>query len=80
VRTTRRAPGLPAKTIAAHQTAIVSGSNDRAVRTSKEAVYYEEATTPAAIGTPGSPNVVAAPVRSVFQTDAIAVRVRATLA
>jgi hypothetical protein len=45
------------------------------IETSKEAVYHEEATTPLPIvGTAGA---IAAPVRSVFQTDAIGIRVRA---
>jgi HK97 family phage major capsid protein/HK97 family phage prohead protease len=41
---------------------------------SNEATLHEEDTTPLAIGTPGSPAVVAAPVRSLFQTDSIAIR------
>jgi HK97 family phage prohead protease len=41
---------------------------------STEATLHEEDTTPLAIGTAGTPNVVAAPVRSLFQTDAVAIR------
>jgi hypothetical protein len=33
-----------------------------------------EDTSPAQIGTAGAPNVVAAPVQSMFQTDALALR------
>lgn len=38
------------------------------------ATLHMEDTTPLAIGTAGSPNVVAAPVRSLFQTDSIGIR------
>jgi HK97 family phage major capsid protein/HK97 family phage prohead protease len=41
---------------------------------SNEATLHEEDTTPVALGTPGSPNVVAAPMRSLFQTDSVAIR------
>jgi len=41
---------------------------------STDATLHEEDTTPLALGTTGSPNVVAAPMRSLFQTDAVAVR------
>jgi HK97 family phage major capsid protein/HK97 family phage prohead protease len=41
---------------------------------SNEATLHEEDTTPLAIGTAGTPAVVAAPVRSLFQTDSIAIR------
>jgi HK97 family phage major capsid protein len=41
---------------------------------SNEATLHEEDTTPLALGTAGSPNVVAAPMRSLFQTDSIAIR------
>jgi HK97 family phage major capsid protein/HK97 family phage prohead protease len=41
---------------------------------SNEATLHEEDTTPLAIGTAGTPPVVAAPVRSLFQTDSIAIR------
>lgn len=41
---------------------------------SNEATLHEEDTTPLAIGTPGAPATVAAPVRSLFQTDSIAIR------
>ena len=38
------------------------------------ATIHEENTTPVAIGTAGTPNVVAAPVRSLFQTNSAALR------
>jgi hypothetical protein len=41
---------------------------------SNEATLHEEDTTPLAIGTTGSPATVAAPARSLFQTDSIAIR------
>lgn len=41
---------------------------------SDQATLHMEDTTPLAIGTAGSPNTVAAPVRSMFQTDSIALR------
>jgi HK97 family phage major capsid protein/HK97 family phage prohead protease len=41
---------------------------------STDATLHEEDTTPLALGTVGSPNVVAAPMRSLFQTDSVAVR------
>jgi HK97 family phage major capsid protein len=41
---------------------------------SDQATLHMEDTTPLAIGTAGSPNVVAAPVRSLWQTDSIALR------
>jgi HK97 family phage major capsid protein/HK97 family phage prohead protease len=41
---------------------------------SDQATLHMEDTTPLAIGTTGTPNVVAAPVRSLFQTDTLALR------
>ena len=41
---------------------------------SDQATLHMEDTTPLAIGTAGTPTVVAAPVRSLFQTDSIALR------
>jgi HK97 family phage major capsid protein len=41
---------------------------------SREATLHEEDTTPLAIGTAGTPATVAAPVRSLFQTNSLAVR------
>ena len=45
------------------------------ITTSKDAVVQMEDTAPAQLSTVGSPNVVSAPLRSVFQTNSIAVRV-----
>ena len=45
------------------------------ITASKEAVVQMEDTSPAQLSTAGTPNVVSAPLRSVFQTDSIAVRV-----
>jgi hypothetical protein len=47
------------------------------IEASKEAVVHFEDTTPLAIATPGSPNTIAAPVRSAFQQDMLIIRVRA---
>jgi hypothetical protein len=71
--------GLPAKSVACFApAAVASGYRDAPViETSKEAVYHEEAITPQPISAVGTPNTVAAPVRSVFQTNAIGIRVRA---
>jgi HK97 family phage major capsid protein/HK97 family phage prohead protease len=41
---------------------------------SDQATLHMEDTSPVAIGTAGTPNVVAAPVRSLFQTDSLALR------
>jgi HK97 family phage prohead protease len=51
----------------------VSGDDPR-FEVSDQATLHMEDTTPLAIGTPGSPAVVAAPVRSMFQTDSLALR------
>jgi hypothetical protein len=74
--------GLPAKSVACFaNAAVMSGVRDTAIiETSKEVLVHEEASAPAAIGTPGSPNTMAAPARSAFQTDAVSVRVRCHVA
>jgi HK97 family phage prohead protease len=41
---------------------------------SNEATLHEEDTTPLALSATGSPNTVAAPMRSLFQTDTVAIR------
>jgi len=41
---------------------------------SDQATLHMEDTLPLAIGTPGTPAVVAAPVRSLYQTDSLALR------
>jgi hypothetical protein len=45
---------------------------------SKRSALIHEDTVPSAISTPGSPPVVAAPTRSVYQTDSVATKVRMT--
>jgi hypothetical protein len=50
------------------------------LETSLGALVHLEDTTPAPIGTPGSPNVVAAPAMSSFQSYVIVVKVRARAA
>jgi HK97 family phage prohead protease len=52
---------------------VVQGDTPR-FDVSDQATLHFEDTTPAQISTPGSPNVVAAPVRSMFQTDSLALR------
>jgi hypothetical protein len=44
------------------------------ITSSQESAFHMEDTTPAQIGVAGSPNVVAAPTQSLYQTDAIATR------
>jgi hypothetical protein len=59
--------------IDANEFATATGDTPR-FAVSNEATLHEEDTTPLAIGTAGAPNVVAAPTRSLFQTDSIAIR------
>jgi len=69
--------GLPAKTVACFAPdGVASGYQDAPqIETSKEAVLHMEDTTPADIVSAGG--VLAAPSKSMFQTDIIAIRVRA---
>jgi HK97 family phage major capsid protein len=54
---------------------FVSVSGDEPEFTvSDQATLHMDDTTPLAIGTAGSPNTVAAPVRSLFQTDTVGIR------
>jgi HK97 family phage major capsid protein len=53
--------------------AVAQGDQPR-FAVSTDATLHEEDTTPLALSATGSPNVVAAPMRSLFQTDAVAVR------
>jgi hypothetical protein len=48
--------------------------DDARFEMSDQATLHMEDTTPLAIGTPGTPPTVAAPARSMFQTDSIALR------
>jgi len=53
--------------------ASVTGDDPR-FEISDQAVLHMEDTTPLAIGTPGTPPTVAAPARSLWQTDTIGIR------
>lgn len=67
---------LPAGTIVAIEAGAIAFSVDGLpkVDVSKETTIHMEDTTPQQIATVGTPNVVAAPVRSLFQTDSVALR------
>lgn len=58
---------------------IVAAVEDIRVEVSKEATFHFEDTTPAPLSAVGTPNTVAAPVRSLYQTDCVAVRLVAHL-
>jgi hypothetical protein len=60
--------------IAAAVPTVAFCARDPRFEQSSEVVLHMEDTTPAAIGTPGTPNVVAAPARSMWQTDSSAIR------
>lgn len=70
------APTLPSGTIVALDAAdFYSGESDAPrFDVSEVATVHEEDTTPLAIGTAGTPPTVAAPSRSLYQTDSIGVR------
>jgi HK97 family phage prohead protease len=51
-----------------------ASGDDPRIDVSDQAVLHMEDTTPAQIGVVGSPNVVAAPTRSLWQTDCIGIR------
>ena len=72
--------GLPPKTIACFAPAgIASGWHDApTIETGKESVLHMESTAPKDIV--DTSDVVAAPVKSMFQTDVISIRVRANAA
>jgi HK97 family phage prohead protease/HK97 family phage major capsid protein len=59
--------------IDASEFATATGDSPR-FAISNEATLHEEDTTPLALGTAGSPATVAAPMRSLFQTDSVAIR------
>jgi hypothetical protein len=71
--------GLPAKSVAAFAPAgVASGYQDApSIETSKEAAYHFD-NAPTDIST--APGTTAAPVKSLFQTDLISIRVRANCA
>jgi hypothetical protein len=70
---------LPDRSVAAFAPGAVAAAfaGEPDIETSRDVALHFEDTTPAAIGTPGTPAVVAAPVRSAFQEDVIAIRCRA---
>ena len=72
--------GLPAKTVCCFAPAgVASGWHDApTIETAKESVLHMEQTAPADIVSVGG--TVAAPVKSMFQTDVISIRVRANAA
>ena len=72
--TTIVAPYLAADTVAAvDAAAFASALGVPDFQTNEDAAIHEE-TVPAPISATGSPNVVAAPVRSLFQTASIGIR------
>ncbi|WP_409188906.1 hypothetical protein [Bradyrhizobium sp. RDM4] len=75
-------PQIPAgRVIGISLDAVASGySGNPIIEKSREAAIHFEDTAPTDIGIVGSPNVVAAPVRSAFQTDMIAIKVRCNAA
>jgi hypothetical protein len=70
------AAGLAAKQVVCVDAADFVSAEGDAPRydASDGGTLHEEDTTPLAIATTGSPNVVAAPTRSLWQTDAVAIR------
>jgi hypothetical protein len=70
------APGLTAKQVVCVDAADFASAEGDAPRydMSDGGTLHEEDASPAAIGTPGSPNVVASHSRSLYQTDAVAIR------
>jgi hypothetical protein len=71
-----QAPGLTARTIVCVDAGdFVSAEGDSPrYDTSDGGVLAEDDSSPQPISTPGSPNVVAAPTRSLWQTDCVAIR------
>ena len=66
---------LPAgMVIAIASRAVAFVAQDPRFETSKQSVVHMESATPQPIGTPGTPNVVAAPTTSLFQTDSVGIR------
>jgi hypothetical protein len=75
-RTVLTTQGMPADSvIALDPRALVSGFGaEPEISVSTEAVVHFEDASPQPIGSVGTPNVVAAPTRSAFQTDTILIR------
>ena len=74
--------GLPAKSIAAFAPNGVYSGYDGApqIETGRESVIHFDEDAPLDISAPGSPPTVAAPAKSMFQSDMIAIRVRTNCA
>jgi len=65
--------------IATNALAVAGGNDPPRIQVSTEALLHFEDTSPLAIGTVGTPPTVAAPTRSLFQTDGVAVRLTADI-
>lgn len=66
---------VPAATVYLVDAAEIAFAGDApSFASSTEATFHEEYTTPLPISTAGTPNTVAAPVRSLFQTNSAALR------
>jgi hypothetical protein len=69
--------GVPAgSVIVIALNALASAVGEVEIDVSRHAVLHMEAASPAPISTVGTPNVAAAPARSLFQTDTLAARLR----
>jgi HK97 family phage prohead protease len=70
----------PGMVVAVDASEFASASGDAPeFNVSDQATIHEEDTAPVAIGTTGTPGVVAAPARSLWQTDTIGIRMRMPL-
>jgi hypothetical protein len=65
--------------LATNALAVAGGNDPPKISVSSDTVVHFEDTTPLAISTPGAPATIAAPVRALFQTDCVAVRLIADL-
>jgi hypothetical protein len=61
----------------APQAVAVGYAGSPTIETFKETAFHFEDSAPAHISTTGTPNTIAAPTRSVFQSDLIAIKTRA---
>lgn len=75
-------PGVPAARVVAVDPASLLHASDPepTIDASTSATLHMEDTAPEPIGEAGSPNVVAAPVVSLYQTDSVALRILADIA
>lgn len=59
---------------------VVAGGTDAPLLdVSQQAVLHMEDTNPSALSAVGTPNTIAAPIRSLYQTDTVAIRLRASI-